>query len=100
MLSLKSAIGLISVAVAGFALVMIVFVDRDQPKRQRQRDLIVAGWFVCLALSSSTFFLADLLSPASLAFLKIAGGPYTIVMIFVQWWVARRGRDEDLKGKQ
>jgi len=99
MLSLKSAIGLIMVAFAGFALVMIVFVDRDKPKRERQRDLIVAGWFVWLALSCSTFFLEDLLRPAAIAFLKVASGPYIIVMLFVQWWVARRGRDGNLKGK-
>ena len=100
MLSITSVLGLIMVASGGLAIVMIVFFDRDKPKRERQRDLIVAGWIVWLALSCSTFFLADLLSPASLAFLKFAGGPYTLVMIFVQWWVARRGRDEDLKGKQ
>ena len=99
MLSITSVLGLIMVASGGLAIVMIVFFDRDKPKRKRQRDLIAAGWFVCLALSGSTL-LVDLLSPATIAFLKVAGGPSTLVMIFVQWRVARRGRDGNLKGKQ
>ena len=98
MLSITSVLGLIMVASGGLAIVMIVFFDRDKPKRERQRHLIAAGWCVCFALGGSTL-LADILSPATIAFLKVAGGPSTLVMIFVQWRVARRGRDGNLKGK-